>query len=669
MLPLPIPLRPRIKLTRFPWLTLLITATCVAVFMSQVRNQKAIHLNATNYCTPKVTRVIEIGQMQYSKRSDKCPNILLGIYLTPHPENQLQQYLDALHEAGDDKEADTFKLYYDGYLSQAPRYLTSSLWHSRGSWNPVTMVTSTLSHSNWDHLIANLFFFLSFSLIVETVLGIGLYIFAYLAMALGIGAMDNFVHLGIESLPTLGLSGVIMGMMVLAAYFAPKARINYFYFVFVFAMPQWAIAALYITWNLGNYIYLGDWSHENYMAHLSGALVGMTLAFTILRSKRHVADDLHLDEHGNEIVDPNWIGILQQWTMVPLTKLVVVMTYLFLLWLFIQLMSNYTVQVLIVAPFAIASWYLYKSYKENNLPSRARFRGLQEKSDRANPAPNTSAIRFSTSNTLIGAPLNENRQRRIEASNRILNRPEIRIDDADRSTRFWKRVAARVAPPLVGLAFGVMLWVLVQLISAYFVQVMIVAPIAIASWYLFKFRKERATTDSARYKKAMEDITNRRFGKGIEAMTRLADGGYTRAQVELGKLHEQGKGVPKLYDKAGQWYRRAAESGNKEAQYRLGLLMIHGQAIYQRKEEPLEWFEKSAKQGLAEAAMSLAHYYAHGRELDTAKACAWYHRAGELYLQQRRFEDAEVTIKEIKSLDPAYEPLLELENNFARLTA
>ena len=100
-------------------------------------------------------------------------------------------------------------------------------------------------------------------------------------------------------------------------------------------------------------------------------------------------------------------------------------------------------------------------------------------------------------------------------------------------------------------------------------------------------------------------------------------------------------------------------------------MMLQGRVVYSDKSEPVTWFEKSARQGVPEAAMSLAHYYARGRggETDIAKACAWYYRAGALYLQQRKFEDVDVTIKEIRSLDPGFENLSELENEFARLTA
>jgi membrane associated rhomboid family serine protease len=670
-----IPLRPRITLTRIPWLTLFVTGVCILVFIAQDQNWKAIHLNAINYCTPTITRAVEDGQKYYFKHDRKCPDILLKIYLSRHPEGLLQKRLDVLRSVGGDERAYELERIYKNYSEQAPRYLTSRLWHPRGSWNPVTMVTSTFSHSGWDHLLGNLFFFVSFSLIVETVLGAGLYIFVYLAMALGIAAVDNFVHFGTGSLPTLGLSGMVMGMMVLAAYFAPRVRIDYFYILIVLpgvqAFPLWMVSGLYILWNVAD-IYAGGWSPVNYVAHLAGAIVALMLASTLFRSKRHWADEFLLEERRNNVLDSSWIEKLRQWTMVPLVVFVVAVAYLWLLQLLIQLMSDYSVQVLIITPFAIASWYLYTSYREHKDTDQARMRATRGPRHQATtPFPTEPAIRYQQDATSGVTRFETKRDTSQVASHPVFNEPTVRIADKRSPRTVRRRATARAAPFLVAIAMGVAVWILIQLISTYTAPVLIGVPIVIVCWSLLNLLKGHATTDSARFKKAMADIANRRVKKGIDAITQLAEGGYTRAQVELAKLHELGNGVLKLPDKASQWYRRAAESGNAEAQYRLGVMMLHGQTTYQQKEEPLEWLEKSAKQGLPEAAMSLAHYFARGRghETDIANACAWYHRAGELFLRQRRFEDAEVTIKEIKSLDPTFDQLSELENNFARLTS
>jgi membrane associated rhomboid family serine protease len=408
------------------------------------------------------------------------------------------------------------------------------------------MVTSTLSHGSWDHLIGNLIFFISFSLIVETVLGAALYIMVFFGMAFGIATVDNLVHLGTESVPTLGLSGVVMGMIALVAYFAPRVKINFLWVFFFFGVPLYpavisfpalGVAGWYVAWDVAAHLLFRDWSPVNYVAHLAGVLVALVLGITVFREKRHWAQDLLLDEPALKQVDDHWLTRFRQITAVPAVLYFATIAYLLLLGLFVWFMSLYSVPLLMVAPILSGSYYVYRSHKESNTP------------------------------------------------------------------------------------------------------------------------------DSVRFKQAMDDMVSSRFGMGLPAMMKLAEGGYTRAQIELAKLYEQGRGVPKLDSKAAEWYRRAAESGNSHAQYCLALMMMQGRTVFHRKEEPIEWLEKSARQGVPEPAMSLAHYYARGRggEREPEKACHWYHHAGKLYLQQGRLQDLDVVVKEIRSVDPDYEHLPALE--------
>lgn len=541
-----IPLRPRIKLTRFPWLTLLISVICIAIYITQERNEEDIYSSAEQFCTPEVARTIEYGQKNYIRSDWKCPEVLTHIYLMGHTTNHLQWHLDTLRKHGGDAAADSLEEVYGQFILQVPHYITSWLWQARGSWNPMSMLTSVLSHGSWDHVLGNLFFFISFSLIVETVLGGALYLLVFFTMAFGIGIIDNLVHFDVETGPTLGLSGVVMGMLALAAFFAPKIKINYFYIVFIFpgvlSFPLWGIAIWYISWNVVDHLMFRDWSSINYVAHLGGALVGLTLGMTAFRTRRHWAEDLILDEPSLKDVDESWLARFRQITAAPVAMYLVMMTYLGVVIFFAYLLSLIALQLLMVSPILVASYYIYRS-KKSSEPDRVRF------------------------------------------------------------------------------------------------------------------------------SKAMQHMAANNFILGIPVLTALAEGGYTRAQIELARAHEQGKGVAKVDSLAAKWYRRAAESGNKEAQYSLGLMQVHGRTVSGDRKEPLRWFERAAKQGVAEAAMSLAHYHARGRSgrVEPELACDWYHRAGQLYLQQGRLEDVDVTAREIRSINPDYPHLPALEHAVAEI--
>src|SRR5512134_1902679 len=52
----------------------------------------------------------------------------------------------------------------------------------------------------------------------------------------------------------------------------------------------------------------------------------------------------------------------------------------------------------------------------------------------------------------------------------------------------------------------------------------------------------------------------------------LAEQGNSNAQVMLGFMYDQGRGVPRDYAEMEKWYRRAAKQGNIGAQYTLRLM-------------------------------------------------------------------------------------------------
>ena len=109
---------------------------------------------------------------------------------------------------------------------------------------------------------------------------------------------DSLVNLGQAPVPSLGLSGVVMGMMALFVYFVPRARISFFYWFIIkvgtLAIPGWLVA----LWVLGGDMYdnlVRTASHTNFVAHLGGALMGLLIGMLVFRQKRHWAQELVLE--------------------------------------------------------------------------------------------------------------------------------------------------------------------------------------------------------------------------------------------------------------------------------------------------------------------------------------------------------------------------------------
>jgi TPR repeat protein len=53
---------------------------------------------------------------------------------------------------------------------------------------------------------------------------------------------------------------------------------------------------------------------------------------------------------------------------------------------------------------------------------------------------------------------------------------------------------------------------------------------------------------------------------------KAAEQGYLSAQLELGRMHEIGRGVTKDTTEAAKWYRKAAEQGSKRGEKSLKML-------------------------------------------------------------------------------------------------
>ena len=117
------------------------------------------------------------------------------------------------------------------------------------------------------------------------------------------------------------------------------------------------------------------------------------------------------------------------------------------------------------------------------------------------------------------------------------------------------------------------------------------------------------------------------FGFHHSAETHLV---MTRsAQVTLGGIFGEGRGVPQDYVEAIKWYRLAAEHGDAGAQLRLGSMYANGQGVPQDYAEAARWYSEAAEQGNALAQVNLGGMYAHGQGVKADKVLAhmWYNLA------------------------------------------
>ena len=177
--------------------------------------------------------------------------------------------------------------------------ITESLMYYPDSWNPVTMVTSSLAHAGFWHLFGNLLFFMAFAPALEILLGSSLrHLGAMLLVALVSGLSYSLwtVISGAEVIPTLGFSGVVMGMIGLSAFLMPHARVRVFCWLIVwktFFVPAWIVAAIYLGLDVWAMLTLNDFGGINLVAHVAGGLTGYL--YGVLRlgdRKQEISDEL-----------------------------------------------------------------------------------------------------------------------------------------------------------------------------------------------------------------------------------------------------------------------------------------------------------------------------------------------------------------------------------------
>jgi membrane associated rhomboid family serine protease len=146
----------------------------------------------------------------------------------------------------------------------------------------VPFFTSLFLHGSWMHVLGNMWFLWIFGDNVEDYLGHFKYLIFYLLC--GVLAMSAQVLVDLHStVPALGASGAIAG--VLGAYFVlyPKARVLTWFFVFVLWIPAWIILGYWFVLNFlsGTATALAVQSHNMggvaFWAHVGGFIAGVLL--------------------------------------------------------------------------------------------------------------------------------------------------------------------------------------------------------------------------------------------------------------------------------------------------------------------------------------------------------------------------------------------------------
>jgi membrane associated rhomboid family serine protease len=285
------PYKADVNLGRLPILTLIVCAVCIWIFARQAMSWHTYEKAVGRYCNSEVTREerLVLRYLTVPANTHYC-DLLLKIRKSPNRSAMIRQLADDSKPTPFySKKSDSVDYIYTAleessqrFESSIPHNLTDRLHFDPKHPTVMTMLTAAFSHGSWWHLASNLIFFFAFAASVEVIIGY-LYYFGFIVLsAAGTHLAYRYSVAGVENaLPTVGLSGIVMAMMAFLATVAPGLRIRCFFwfliFVRIFRVPALAIAALYIAENVYDFIQSDPDSHINYVAHISGAAIGVIM--------------------------------------------------------------------------------------------------------------------------------------------------------------------------------------------------------------------------------------------------------------------------------------------------------------------------------------------------------------------------------------------------------
>ncbi len=306
------PFRVDLNFYRIPLLTILICVVVIYVYVQQGESSKNIEASTVGFCELThdrtfwiVIRKVSLLNIRDATKEinelyeNECREVFYNIHTSKYPDSVIDAYINRLDN--DAIRGDAINsIYIRGMLEEKYREfrlsgvnddLKTKLMYEPHSYNLVNMITAVFAHDSWEHVLGNLFFFFAFAASIEIILGMVRYLLIFASLAIGTHLSYSLAMVNInDALPTLGLSGVVMGMIGVFVYLMPKINIRCFLWFFVIfrivKVPAWLLAAWYVSWDIYALYFSQDQSAINFIAHVSGATLGFGLGLIFLVERK-----------------------------------------------------------------------------------------------------------------------------------------------------------------------------------------------------------------------------------------------------------------------------------------------------------------------------------------------------------------------------------------------
>ncbi len=306
-----LPLSSDLRLNKIPFVSYAIVIVCLLIFINQRINNVEIAEEAIHYCETIDFAQLNIPQTdtQYNTDIDcvlffrflheRADHGELDRIRTRLQNDQVTRYTD--------DEIDQIILNIENHLVKfqlsAPASLNGKIMHFPDELDIIAYITSSIAHADWLHIFGNLIFFLAFAPALEILIDNRLKFFTLLIAISFVTAITyslTVIASGEDPMPTLGLSGIVMGMIGLSAFLMPHARIKVFIWILIFFktvfIPAWILALWFIGFDIYDMVTSDGTSGINFVAHVSGGLSGYALGFIWFKQRREQFQDELNDE-------------------------------------------------------------------------------------------------------------------------------------------------------------------------------------------------------------------------------------------------------------------------------------------------------------------------------------------------------------------------------------
>ncbi len=294
-----LPVKADFKLPKFPWLTTIVCVVCFGIFLKQANDWNKFQNSVYGFCGKTRSNITQMIFNEISDNSpEACIEVMFGIANSDDEQATIEKMVSEMRPLKSFSVEDS-KFYVSDMLNEelrnyhirVPEHPDEGLAYYTESWNPLTMIASSFAHGSWSHIIFNLFFFVAFAATVEVLIGPLAYIGLFIVVSLFTGVFSSVSAIASGShYSTLGLSGVVMGMMGLFAYLLPRGKIRcYYWFIVLFgsvAVPAWALALWYIGGDIYTLFANDDHGMVNVMAHVTGGIAGYLFGILFLQKVR-----------------------------------------------------------------------------------------------------------------------------------------------------------------------------------------------------------------------------------------------------------------------------------------------------------------------------------------------------------------------------------------------